>query len=43
MLAALAEELERAARWQDLEHIEVRTGEGAGELAAPLAEVITAR
>ena len=43
VLAALAEELERAARWQDLEHIEVRTGEGAGELAAPLAEVITAR
>ena len=43
VLAALAEELERAARWQDLEHIEVRTGEGAGELAAPLAEAITAR
>jgi uncharacterized protein YcaQ len=40
VVAALAEELGRAARWQGLTSIEVATGEGTGELSAPLAAVI---
>lgn len=43
VLGALAEELERAARWQGLDRLEARTGEGAGELAAPLQAVLAAR
>ena len=35
-------ELDRAARWQGLEAVEVRTGEGTGELSRPLAAVIAA-
>lgn len=35
--AALAEELDRAARWQGLDGIEVSTGLGTGELSAALA------
>ena len=42
VVAALAEELDRAARWQGLEAVEVRTGEGTGELSLPLAAVIAA-
>lgn len=34
---ALADELERAARWQGMDGIEVLTGEGTGELSAALA------
>lgn len=37
VLAALAEELGRAARWQGLGSIEVLTGTGTGELSAALA------
>lgn len=40
VVAALAEELVLAARWQGLEHLEVATGVGSGELAAPLSRVI---
>ncbi|WP_114855561.1 winged helix-turn-helix domain-containing protein [Brachybacterium sp. YJGR34] len=36
--AALAEELERAARWQGLQGVEVATGAGTGALSAALAE-----
>lgn len=39
---ALAGELSRAARWQGLDAVEVRTGEGSGELAGVLAEAVTA-
>ncbi|AXK45516.1 winged helix-turn-helix domain-containing protein [Brachybacterium saurashtrense] len=37
---ALAAELRRAARWQGLDGIEVRTGDGTGELSAPLAAAL---
>lgn len=37
LLAALAEELRAAARWQGLHEIDVLTGAGTGDLAAPLA------
>lgn len=37
VVAALAEELQRAARWQDLERIDVLTGPGTGELSLALA------
>jgi uncharacterized protein YcaQ len=40
VVAALAEELDLAARWQGLDRLEVLTGEGTGELSAPLAAVI---
>ena len=40
--AALAEELDLAARWQGLERIEVATGAGTGELSSPLAAAIAA-
>lgn len=42
VVAALAEELDRAARWRGLDAVEVRTGEGTGELSRPLAAVIAA-
>lgn len=41
--AALAEELERAARWQGLAEIEVLTGAGSGELAPLLQAHVGAR
>ena len=40
VLTALAEELELAARWQGLHQVEVATGQGSGDLSAPLARVI---
>lgn len=40
IVTALAEELDRAARWQGLRGLEVRTGEGSGDLSALLAAVI---
>lgn len=38
IVEALAGELWRAARWQGLEEVEVRTGAGTGELSTALAE-----
>ena len=40
IVAALAEELRRAARWQGLETIEVLTGPGTGELSPELAAAV---
>ena len=40
--AALAEELDLAARWQGLERIEVAAGAGTGALSSPLAAAIAA-
>ena len=43
IIAALAEELQRAARWQGLDQIEVLTGPGTGELSIPLAAATQGR
>lgn len=43
VIAALVEELQRAARWQGLDRIEVLTGPGTGELSLPLAAATQGR